>query len=212
MIPIHHGTFALSYETLADPSRWLAELVHERGLKEFVVELEPGQSRVFVPPRTQARRLQHRNLSSILTPAGVAAHLAAVTSDEAADSREVNELPAGIDELPYVPAFMRMRLYPPEPRVFVPTPESSPDIILGGATRVTIDIDAAVDAAIAAAAIQDPDLLIELPASPRNPPYVDAAGREFPAHDPAHDPAGAGIDAAVADEPELFIRPAPAMG
>ncbi|MCG8420448.1 MAG: MBL fold metallo-hydrolase [Proteobacteria bacterium] len=52
MIPIHHGAFALSYEHLNEPSRWLAELVSERGLDHFVVELAPGESRVFVPPRT----------------------------------------------------------------------------------------------------------------------------------------------------------------
>ncbi len=51
MIPIHHGTFALSYEHLREPSRWLAELVDERDLGNFVVELQPGESRVFVPPR-----------------------------------------------------------------------------------------------------------------------------------------------------------------
>lgn len=53
MIPIHHGAFALSYEQLQEPSRWLAELVRERDLGEFVVELKPGESRVFVPPRSQ---------------------------------------------------------------------------------------------------------------------------------------------------------------
>lgn len=57
MIPIHHGSFALSYEHLQEPSRWLAELVRERDLGAFVVELEPGESRVFVPPRGQ--RLDH---------------------------------------------------------------------------------------------------------------------------------------------------------
>lgn len=51
MIPIHYGAFALSYEKLHDPSRWLAELVRQRELEPFVVELEPGQSRVFIPPR-----------------------------------------------------------------------------------------------------------------------------------------------------------------
>lgn len=51
MIPIHHGAFALSYEELEEPGRWLGELVRERKLEHFVVELEPGESRVFVPPR-----------------------------------------------------------------------------------------------------------------------------------------------------------------
>lgn len=53
MIPIHHGAFALSYETLDDPARWLAQLVRERDLEAFVVDLAPGQSRVFVPPRAR---------------------------------------------------------------------------------------------------------------------------------------------------------------
>jgi L-ascorbate metabolism protein UlaG (beta-lactamase superfamily) len=55
MIPIHHGSFALSYEKLTDPARWLSELVRQRELDPFVVQLEPGQSRVFVPPRQRTR-------------------------------------------------------------------------------------------------------------------------------------------------------------
>jgi L-ascorbate metabolism protein UlaG (beta-lactamase superfamily) len=50
MVPIGYGTFALSYERLNDPERWLAELVSERHLERFVVRLGPGESRVFVPP------------------------------------------------------------------------------------------------------------------------------------------------------------------
>ncbi len=53
MIPIHYGAFSLSYETLADPRRWLAEVIRQRELDPFVVLLEPGQSRVFVPPRAR---------------------------------------------------------------------------------------------------------------------------------------------------------------
>ncbi len=56
MIPIRHGTFALSYERLDDPSRWLADAVRRRDLEPFVVELAPGESRVFVPPKQSARR------------------------------------------------------------------------------------------------------------------------------------------------------------
>lgn len=56
LIPIHHGSFALSYEHLHDPARWLAELVRERGLEDFVVDLAPGESRVFVPPRSHEAR------------------------------------------------------------------------------------------------------------------------------------------------------------
>ncbi len=56
MIPIHYGAFSLSYETLEDPRRWLADIVRERGLDPFVVTLEPGQSRAFVRPRTRSTR------------------------------------------------------------------------------------------------------------------------------------------------------------
>lgn len=55
MIPIHHGAFALSYERLDEPARWLAELVEERHLGDFVITLAPGESRLFVPPRRQRR-------------------------------------------------------------------------------------------------------------------------------------------------------------
>jgi L-ascorbate metabolism protein UlaG (beta-lactamase superfamily) len=51
MIPIRWGSFALSYETLAEPVAWLRELVAERGLEEFVTILTPGSSRKFEPPR-----------------------------------------------------------------------------------------------------------------------------------------------------------------
>ncbi|HTM19235.1 MAG TPA: MBL fold metallo-hydrolase [Kofleriaceae bacterium] len=51
MIPIHHGAFTLSYEKLHDPARWLAQLVRERDLDRHVIELAPGESRLFVPPR-----------------------------------------------------------------------------------------------------------------------------------------------------------------
>lgn len=51
MIPIRHGSFALSYETLAEPVAWLRDLVAERGLEDFVTILAPGASRKFEPPR-----------------------------------------------------------------------------------------------------------------------------------------------------------------
>ncbi|WP_428264776.1 MBL fold metallo-hydrolase [Haliangium sp.] len=57
MIPIHHSAFALSYERIEEPRRWLAELVRERNLEDFVVELAPGESRLFVPPRRRRRDL-----------------------------------------------------------------------------------------------------------------------------------------------------------
>jgi L-ascorbate metabolism protein UlaG (beta-lactamase superfamily) len=58
MIPIRYGSFALSYEKLHDPRRWLAELIAERDLEEYVVAIEPGQSRVFVRPGTRPRQAQ----------------------------------------------------------------------------------------------------------------------------------------------------------
>jgi L-ascorbate metabolism protein UlaG (beta-lactamase superfamily) len=50
MVPIGYGTFAMSYERMNDPERWLAELVAERHLERFVVRLTTGETRVFVPP------------------------------------------------------------------------------------------------------------------------------------------------------------------
>ncbi len=51
MVPIRHGAFALSYEHLHDPSRWLAELVRDRELEPYVAALEAGESRVFTHSR-----------------------------------------------------------------------------------------------------------------------------------------------------------------
>lgn len=56
MIPIRHGAFALSYEKLRDPARWLGDLVRKGDLEEFVVELAPGESRLFVPPHHGSKR------------------------------------------------------------------------------------------------------------------------------------------------------------
>jgi L-ascorbate metabolism protein UlaG (beta-lactamase superfamily) len=47
LIPIHHGAFALSYETLDDPLHWFRELVVKRGLEPWVTILSAGQSRAF---------------------------------------------------------------------------------------------------------------------------------------------------------------------
>ncbi len=52
MIPIRYGSFALSYEKMHVPGRWLAELVSERALDEHVLAIAPGQSRIFVRPST----------------------------------------------------------------------------------------------------------------------------------------------------------------
>jgi L-ascorbate metabolism protein UlaG (beta-lactamase superfamily) len=50
MVPIGYGTFALSYERMNDPERWMAELVKSRDLGPYVASLAPGESRVFVAP------------------------------------------------------------------------------------------------------------------------------------------------------------------
>jgi L-ascorbate metabolism protein UlaG (beta-lactamase superfamily) len=47
-IPIHHGAFALSYEELDEPARWLVELARERGVRDHVVVMAAGQSERFV--------------------------------------------------------------------------------------------------------------------------------------------------------------------
>jgi L-ascorbate metabolism protein UlaG (beta-lactamase superfamily) len=55
-IPIHHGAFALSYERLDEPARWLGQLVRERELDAHVRMLGAGESEVFTSPRGQAAR------------------------------------------------------------------------------------------------------------------------------------------------------------
>jgi len=47
LVPIHWGTFILSYEPPDEPRAWLERLVREQGLEERVVILEHGQGRVF---------------------------------------------------------------------------------------------------------------------------------------------------------------------
>jgi L-ascorbate metabolism protein UlaG (beta-lactamase superfamily) len=48
LVPIHHGAFALSYEQLDEPARWLVELAKTRGLREHVIVMAAGQSERFV--------------------------------------------------------------------------------------------------------------------------------------------------------------------
>ncbi|HEX3759274.1 MAG TPA: MBL fold metallo-hydrolase [Kofleriaceae bacterium] len=50
LIPIHHGAFALSYERLDEPARWLAELARQKGLRDHIVMMAPGQTERFVFP------------------------------------------------------------------------------------------------------------------------------------------------------------------
>lgn len=47
LVPIHHGAFALSYERLGEPARWLLELAAERGLTDHVKVMAAGQSERF---------------------------------------------------------------------------------------------------------------------------------------------------------------------
>lgn len=58
MIPIRYGSFALSYERLNDPKRWLTELVAERDLEDYVVPIANGQSRIFVRPDKDRPRFE----------------------------------------------------------------------------------------------------------------------------------------------------------
>jgi L-ascorbate metabolism protein UlaG (beta-lactamase superfamily) len=44
LVPIHHGAFALSYERLDEPSRWLVDLAAQRGLRDHVLVMHAGQT------------------------------------------------------------------------------------------------------------------------------------------------------------------------
>ncbi|HEX4421117.1 MAG TPA: MBL fold metallo-hydrolase [Kofleriaceae bacterium] len=50
LIPIHHGAFALSYERLDEPARWLAELAERRGIRDHILMMAAGQTERFVDP------------------------------------------------------------------------------------------------------------------------------------------------------------------
>jgi L-ascorbate metabolism protein UlaG (beta-lactamase superfamily) len=47
MVPIHWGTFVISYEPTDEPVRWLGALAEERGLTDRVALLRHGESRRF---------------------------------------------------------------------------------------------------------------------------------------------------------------------
>lgn len=47
MVPIHWGTFRLSYEPIDEPIGWLRRLIKENGLEGRVLVLEHGETRVF---------------------------------------------------------------------------------------------------------------------------------------------------------------------
>ncbi|MDB4955962.1 MAG: Zn-dependent hydrolase of the beta-lactamase fold-like protein [Myxococcales bacterium] len=46
-VPIHHGAFALSYERLDEPARWLVELATTRGVRDHVLVMAAGQTERF---------------------------------------------------------------------------------------------------------------------------------------------------------------------
>ncbi len=48
-VPIHHGAFALSYERLGEPARWLAELATTRGVRDHVRLMAAGETERFGP-------------------------------------------------------------------------------------------------------------------------------------------------------------------
>jgi len=50
LVPIHHAAFALSYEQLDEPARWLVELAKSRGVRDHVIVMAAGQSERFVSP------------------------------------------------------------------------------------------------------------------------------------------------------------------
>lgn len=47
LVPIHHGAFALSYERLDEPLRWLLQLATDRGIRDHVMAMKAGQTERF---------------------------------------------------------------------------------------------------------------------------------------------------------------------
>ncbi len=92
LIPIRFGAFALSYERLDDPTRWLADLVRAGDLEEFVVELAPGESRVFVPPRRRDQKPQPGAEATTPEPADARA------DQDAPDQPADDSIPTPIDD------------------------------------------------------------------------------------------------------------------
>ena len=56
LVPIHWGTFAVSYEPIDEPTRWLRALARANDLDERVTILEHGESRVFAAATGAASR------------------------------------------------------------------------------------------------------------------------------------------------------------
>jgi len=47
LVPMHYGTFKLSFEDIAEPPRWMQQLVNEKGLNHHLRFLEEGCPTVF---------------------------------------------------------------------------------------------------------------------------------------------------------------------
>jgi L-ascorbate metabolism protein UlaG (beta-lactamase superfamily) len=47
MVPIHWGTFVVSYEPIDEPVRWLRQLASQAGVANRVAVLRHGESRLF---------------------------------------------------------------------------------------------------------------------------------------------------------------------
>jgi L-ascorbate metabolism protein UlaG (beta-lactamase superfamily) len=47
LVPMHYGTFRLSFEDLDEPPRWLRQLAAQEGLTHKVRMLEEGVPQVF---------------------------------------------------------------------------------------------------------------------------------------------------------------------
>ena len=55
LVPIHWGTFVLSYEPVDEPPRWIRELADKEGLGDHrLAVLSHGESRIFSAPRRRA--------------------------------------------------------------------------------------------------------------------------------------------------------------
>lgn len=55
LVPIHWGTFVLSYEPPDEPPRWIRQLAENAGLERRLALLEHGEGRVFRSPSAESR-------------------------------------------------------------------------------------------------------------------------------------------------------------
>ena len=47
LVPMHYGTFKLSFEDMEEPPRWLKQLAHKEGCSDSLRILEEGVPTVF---------------------------------------------------------------------------------------------------------------------------------------------------------------------